>query len=94
METCAVALSQRRIPNRIRKGAGDYRPHEDASKIMIMRVSIGLEFPVVAIPGIGQMPSPSEDEKEEVRLFYVAATRATQKLILSMSGESAFAGKL
>lgn len=93
METCARALEQKRIPHRIRKGTGDYRPHEDAIKIMTMRVSKGLEFPVVAIPGIGQMPTPGEDEKEEARLFYVAATRATHKLILSMSGESAFAGK-
>jgi len=34
------------------------------------------EFPVVALPGLG-----GEPEKYEARLFYVAATRATQRLV-------------
>jgi superfamily I DNA/RNA helicase len=45
-----------------------------------MKFSKGLEFPVVALPGVGHMPAPGEAEKDEARLFYVAATRATQKL--------------
>lgn len=94
METCALALAYKRIPHHVRRTTGDYLPREDAVKIMSMRVSKGLEFPVVAIPGIGLMPAAGEDEKEEARLFYVAATRATHKLILTMSGESAFAARL
>ena len=94
MEICARALDQRGVPFRMRKGTGDYRPHEDAVKIMTMKVSKGLEFPIVAIPGIGLLPTRGEDEKDEARLFYVAATRATEKLILSMSGDGAFAAKL
>ena len=39
-----------------------------------MKVSTGLEFPVVALPGVGHMPAPGEDEKEAARVFYVAAT--------------------
>ena len=38
-------------------------------------VSNGLEFPVVALPGVGRMPAPGEDEKEAAWVFYVAATR-------------------
>ena len=40
-----------------------------------MMVSNGLEFPVVALPGVGHMAAPDEDEKEAARVFYVAATR-------------------
>ena len=60
-----------------------------------MTVSKGLEFPVVALPSVGHMPAKGEDEQEEARLFYVAATRATHRLILTLSGASVgFAIKL
>ena len=45
-----------------------------------------LEFPVVALPGVGHMPATREDEKEAARVFYVAATRATQKLMIGAYG--------
>ena len=48
-----------------------------AIQIMIMKVSKGLEFPVVVVPGVGHMPAKGEDEQEAARVFYVAATRAT-----------------
>jgi len=38
-----------------------------------------LEFPVIALPGVGHMPAQGEDEMEVARVFYVAATRATQR---------------
>jgi hypothetical protein len=57
-----------------------------------MKVSKGLDFPVVALPGVGHMPAPGEDEKEAARVFYVAATRATQKLMIAASGDGKFAG--
>ena len=44
---------------------------------MTMKVSKGLEFPVVALPGVGHMPAAGEDEQLAARVFYVAATRAT-----------------
>ena len=49
-----------------------------------MKVSTGLEFPVVALPGLGHMPAPGEDEKEAARVFYVAATRATQRSVMGV----------
>ena len=55
-----------------------------------MKVSKGLEFPVVALPGVGHMPAAGEDEKEAARVFYVAATRATHKLMITVSGKSHF----
>jgi superfamily I DNA/RNA helicase len=54
---------------------------------MTMKVSKGLEFPVVALPGVGHMPAAGEDEKEAARVFYVAATRATQRLVIGVSGD-------
>ena len=44
-------------------------------------LSARLEFPVVALLGVGHMPTAGEDEKEAARVFYVAATRATQRLV-------------
>ena len=55
-----------------------------------MMVSNGLEFPVVALPGVGHMPAPGEDEKEAVRVFYVAATRAPQRLVMGVRGDRGF----
>ena len=54
---------------------------------MTMKVSKGLEFPVVALLGVGQMPAPGEDEKEAARVFYVAATRATRRLVMGVVGD-------
>ncbi|GAB3183716.1 hypothetical protein GCM10027292_02010 [Hydrogenophaga aquatica] len=57
-------------------------------------LSKGLEFPVVALVGVGHMPTPGEDEREEARLFYVGATRATQRLVIGASGAGRFAARL
>ena len=54
---------------------------------MVIRfISKGLEFPVVALVAAGPMPAAGEDEREELRLFYVLATRATQLLVVGGSG--------
>ena len=57
MDICADALHQRRLPFNVRKRAGDYNPSANAIQIMTMKVSKGLEFPVVALPGVGYMPA-------------------------------------
>jgi superfamily I DNA/RNA helicase len=49
---------------------------------MTMKVSKRLKFPVAALPGVGHMPSKGEDEQEVARVFYVAATRASQRLVI------------
>ena len=36
---------------------------------MTMKVSKGLEFPVVALPGVGHMPAAGEDEQDAARGF-------------------------
>lgn len=94
MDTCAQALAKLRLPHQVRKRSGDFKPGEDAIRVMTMKVSKGLEFPLVAIPGVGALPLAGEDVKEEARLFYVAATRATERLIVTVSGDGAFGQKL
>jgi Nuclease-related domain./UvrD/REP helicase. len=90
MFDCADVLRARGLPHQVRERAGDYAPLADSIKVMTMHVSKGLEFPVVAIPGMGRMPEPDEDVAGEARLFYVAATRATHKLMVTVSGEGEF----
>lgn len=94
MEQCARALNAAHIPHEVRRKSGDFQPLADTVKIMTMHASKGLEFPVVAIPGIDNMPGESEDPQEEARLFYVAATRSTERLIITASSDRGFASKL
>jgi superfamily I DNA/RNA helicase len=60
---------------------------------MTMKLSKGLEFPVVALPGVGYMPARGDDEQEAARVFYVAATRATQRLVIGVGGDAGFGSK-
>ena len=94
MNQCAVALAHRKLPHRVRHRSGDFDPLADTIKVMTMHASKGLEFPVVAIAGVGQMPREGEEPADEAKLFYVAATRATQKLVLTVAGTGAFASAL
>ena len=55
-----------------------------------MKVSKGLEFPVVALPGVGHMPAKGEKEQEAARVFYVAATWAAQRLVIGVEGDWGF----
>ncbi|WP_305604618.1 hypothetical protein [Rhodoferax sp.] len=54
------------------------------------RVSKGLEFPVVARPGVGHMPAKGEDEQDSAPVFYVAATRAAQRLMIGVGVDGGF----
>ena len=94
MERCAAVLRHRHLPHEVRKGSGTFNPLADTIKLLTMHVSKGLEFPVVAVCGAGHMPGDGQDEAEEARLFYVAATRATQRLLIPLSGSGKFAARL
>ena len=93
MYLCANVLNRRGLPYQLRYKAGQFDPAADTIKVMTLHVSKGLEFPVVALVGAGHMPAPGEDEREEAKLFYVGATRATHRLILGLSGEGRFADR-
>jgi hypothetical protein len=62
----------------------------DTAKVMTMHSSKGLEFPMVVIPGVGNLPGKQEDAFSEAKLLYVAMTRSTDKLLLTASAESEF----
>lgn len=93
MERCSAVLRYRQLPHEVRKGSGTFNPLADSIKILTMHASKGLEFPVVALSGVGQMPEDGHDEADEARLFYVAATRATQRLLIPLSGHGKFASQ-
>ena len=61
---------------------------------MTMKVSKGLGFPVVALPGVGHMPAKGEDELEAARVFYVAAMRVAHKLVNGVAGDGEFGARL
>jgi hypothetical protein len=94
MDEFARELTKHGLPHRVRHRSGDFRPLEDTIKVMTMHASKGLEFPVVALPGVGEMPDSGEDPQDEARIFYVAATRATHRLIVTASGAGAFGNLL
>jgi ATP-dependent exoDNAse (exonuclease V) beta subunit len=49
---------------------------ENSIQIMTMKVSKGLKFPVVALPGVGHVPAAGEDEQE--------AARASLRLVIGV----------
>jgi superfamily I DNA and RNA helicase len=71
-----------------------FNASSDSVKVMTLHSSKGLEFPVVAIPGIGFMPCKDFNTAEEARLLYVGMTRAMEYLVMTYHSESTFAQKL
>ncbi len=59
-----------------------------------MKVSKYLVFPVVEMLGVGHMPAKGNYEKETARVFYVTATRATQRPVVTAGGGSGFGKSL
>lgn len=93
-DLCARTLAQGKLPVENRISPGHFDPTSNKIKLMAMKVSKSLEFPVMALTGVGHMPAAGEDEKEAARVFYVAATRATHKLFIAASGDSTFCQRL
>lgn len=81
-------------PAEMRRSPGDFDPTSNTIKAMTMKVSKGLEIPVVALPGVGHMPAKGEGEQEAARVFYVVATRTTQRLLIGVGGDGAFGARL
>jgi len=91
MYLCANLLNRRQLPYQVRDKSGHFDPGADTIKVLTLHASKGLEFPVGAMLGVGHMAGQGEDEKDEARLFYVGATRATHRLIIGLSGSGQFA---
>lgn len=77
-----------------RDGSSRKRSAAGTVSIVTMHSSKGLEFPVVAIPGLGYLPRDGDDLKEEVRLMYVGMTRAMDQLLMTCHAASPFVEKL
>jgi hypothetical protein len=71
-----------------------FKPSHDSVKLMTMHSSKGLEFPMVAVSGIGYMPVKQADPKTEAKLLYVAMTRSTENLLLTSHRETEFLAQL
>lgn len=76
------------------RGGKDSLFRGDGVKLVTMHSSKGLEFPLVLIPGLGQLPAPDEDEAAAARLLYVAMTRATERLVLVHHNDSVFSARI
>ncbi|WP_372875943.1 DEAD/DEAH box helicase [Pseudomonas sp.] len=76
------------------KGRGALYGAEDAVKIVSMHSSKGLEFGLVLIPGLGEMPRKGEEEADEARLLYVAMTRAIDRLVMTYREHSSFSRRI
>jgi len=61
---------------------------------MTMHSSKGLEFPAVAVSGVGYLPRKDHDEIAEAKLLYVALTRSTDKLMVTSHIKNDFVNKL
>ena len=88
MDECAKVLEERMLPHQVRKGLGTFDPEADTIKIMSMHASKGLEFGVVALMGVGEVVGNPVASQDEARLFYVAATRARNKLLIAASSST------
>ena len=72
------------------KAKKQFKPGDNNIKLMTMHSSKGLEFPVVAVSGVGYMPGDGTDPVAEAKLLYVAMTRSTEKLLLTSHRETEF----
>ncbi len=89
LEDAALASDQDSLIER-----GEKKENKNAVKLMTVHASKGLEFTRVFVTGLedglfphqrnGEAKTP-EDQEEERRLFYVAVTRAKEKLFLSFA---------
>jgi superfamily I DNA/RNA helicase len=79
-------LSKQGIPISWLKGQQErhnFNPEHPSVKVMPIKSSKGLEFPVVCIPGIDKM----EQYNERVQVLYVGMTRSTDKLVLTYTDQ-------
>ena len=92
-ETLNEVFSAEHIPTQWLRSSNtkkQFKLSRDNVKLMTMHSSKGLEFPVVAVSGVGYMPGDGADKVNEAKLLYVAMTRSTEKLLLTSHRETEF----
>ena len=60
----------------------EFGDKQDTVKLITYHSSKGLEFPLVAIPGVSISTDDDKAAEDEARLLYVAMTRATRELLV------------
>lgn len=94
-QLCVDALEKMKIPYQWQQqNKKTYSPTADMVTVITMHSSKGLEYPFVAIPGVGALSAEEDDLEQEARLFYIAATRSTSELLITGSGDSLFMQRL
>ena len=90
METFILSIGNclARMLCSMRNRSGDYNPSANAIQITALKVSKCLEFPVVALPSVGHLPATGDDKQVVARVFCVASTRATQRLVIGVVGSN------
>ena len=81
-----TALENKGIPSYTQRD-GKFNPLGKSVKVMTIHSSKGLEFPVVALVGVGDLSHSPKD----VKLLNVGCTRSTQSLIIGVSGDGGLA---
>jgi superfamily I DNA/RNA helicase len=90
----AQAMRNAGVPIDVAKDNGNrLSPERDAVRLLTMHSSKGLEFPCVAIGGLGALGKRGAIE-DDVRLSYVAITRATHEAFLTYSRMSPLVERL
>ena len=95
MEKWLLSLEERRQEESNRKTSKDFEKEEaemeDRVTVLTMHAAKGLEYETVFLPGINEGTVPygkflsKEEEEEERRIFYVAMTRAKNRLEISFA---------
>lgn len=75
------AFNAARIPITSHKKI-EFGDKQDTVKLITFHSSKGLEFPLVAIPGVNVSALNDQMTEDEVRLLYVGMTRATRELVV------------
>lgn len=93
-ETFLKILAKHDVPvDFVKKNNNRVQTGRDAVRLLTMHNAKGLEFPCVAIGGLGELKK-AEDIEDDIRLTYVAITRATHEAFITYSNMSELVGRL
>lgn len=94
-EKVAEILGKHDVPvDLVRNNRNRISTRKMAVRLLSMHTAKGLEFPCVAIAGLGFLGRRGEPVEDCVRLTYVGVTRATHEALLTYSSESALVQRL
>ncbi|HEU0201488.1 MAG TPA: 3'-5' exonuclease [Burkholderiaceae bacterium] len=94
-ERFARTLNEHGIPIDVAKANRNrIQSTKDAVRLLSLHNAKGLEFPCVAIGGLGALARAGEAMEDDVRLAYVAITRATHEVLLTYSRKSPLVERL